>query len=431
MTTLFLKITNMSIIASWLIIIIIMLRIVLQKAPKWIFCLLWGIVAIRLVFPISFQSTLSVVSNPEPINPATFQLSQGTIAHSSDLTTNQEFPIFILVTLVSVIWLIGVIAILCYAIISYWRIKKRMHEAVLLKENIFICDSVKSPFILGIVKPKIYLSSSLGEKEMAYVIAHEKAHLRRKDHLWKPFGFLLLSVYWLNPLIWIAYSLFCKDIELACDEKVIKALNFSERKNYSEALLFCSLQKTNIIAYPLGFGEIGVKGRIRNVLNYKKPAFWIGIVAVIICIIVAVCLLTNSPDNVVENIENVSEKQSNYESSNTSRDSIKNGFSDLEEIELVVEDNWPTSISRVTSETTAKNLSFNIQIDNPMTIILSFVTEEGKISMEITDERGNKLFDETNIETGTFEVNIEEVGTYTVTIQANNHTGSFEIKSKK
>lgn len=306
-----------------------------------------------------------------------------------------------------------------------------MKEAVLLYENIWICDNVKSEFILGIMKPCIYLSSSIGEKESVYVIAHERAHLKRKDHIWKPFGFLLLSIYWFNPFIWIAYSLFCKDIELACDEKIVKDLNLSERKNYSEALLFCSLQKRSIVVYPLAFGEVGVKGRIKNVLNHKKPTFWGGVIAIIICVIVAVCFLTDSKNNKFENIDNMLEEQSYPENQNSSSNSTENGLSGLKELEPLVDDNWPVSISRTMDKTTAKNLSFNIQIDKPMTITLSCITESGKMNMEIKDENGNKLFDETNMQTGSFDVNIEETGIYTVIVQVDNHTGSFQITPKE
>lgn len=431
MTDLFFKIANMSIIASWLIIIVIMLRIVLQKAPKWVFCLLWGIVAVRLVLPVSVKSALSLISNPEPLSPATIQLAQVTIEYGGDFVTNQEFSISTFVTILSAIWLIGFVVLLCYAITSHWLIKKRMKEAVLLYENIWICDNVKSEFILGIMKPCIYLSSSIGEKESVYVIAHERAHLKRKDHIWKPFGFLLLSIYWFNPFIWIAYSLFCKDIELACDEKIVKDLNLSERKNYSEALLFCSLQKRSIVVYPLAFGEVGVKGRIKNVLNHKKPTFWGGVIAIIICVIVAVCFLTDSKNNKFENIDNMLEEQSYPENQNSSSNSTENGLSGLKELEPLVDDNWPVSISRTMDKTTAKNLSFNIQIDKPMTITLSCITESGKMNMEIKDENGNKLFDETNMQTGSFDVNIEETGIYTVIVQVDNHTGSFQITPKE
>lgn len=432
MGSIFVKLVNMSIIASLLIITVIILRIVLKKAPKWIFCLLWGIVAVRLMIPFSPKSALSLISNPEPFNPAVIQLSQGA-ENSGSFTADSANPVFSvwnLTFLSGAVWLTGFVILLCYAIISYYRMKKRLQEAVLLHENICICDHVSSPFILGIFRPRIYLPSGMGEEEAAYVIAHEQAHLKRRDHIWKPLGFLLLSVYWFNPLIWAAYSLFCKDIESACDEKVIKDLNFSERKKYSEALFLCSLQRKNITAYPLAFGEIGVKERIKNVLNYKKPAFWIGVTAVLICMIVAVCFLTVSKNDTSEDMANIQEDQKQYENHSDSNNA-ENGLPGLEELEPVVEGSWPTGISRTTQETTAKNLSFEIQIDEPMVITISCVTESGQIDMEIEDKNGNSFFDENDMQTGSFDVDLNEAGTYTVMIQADRHTGSFQIAPKR
>ena len=185
------------------------------------------------------------------------------------------------------------VVLLIFALVSMIKLRLRVREAVRYKENIYICDAVKSPFILGIIKPRIYLSSALSEEEMDYIIAHERAHLKRKDHLWKPFGYLLLCIYWFNPLCWIAYIMLCKDIELACDEKVIKDMSFGDKKEYSRVLLFCATQRHLVMACPLAFGEVGVKERVKTVLNYKKPTFWITIAAIVVCAIVAICFLTN------------------------------------------------------------------------------------------------------------------------------------------
>ena len=207
--------------------------------------------------------------------------------------TESVAPLQIATEIAGSVWLSGMVVLLIFALVSMIKLRLRVREAVRYKENIYICDAVKSPFILGIIKPRIYLSSALSEEEMDYIIAHERAHLKRKDHLWKPFGYLLLCIYWFNPLCWIAYIMLCKDIELACDEKVIKDMSFGDKKEYSRVLLFCATQRHLVMACPLAFGEVGVKERVKTVLNYKKPTFWITIAAIVVCAIVAICFLTN------------------------------------------------------------------------------------------------------------------------------------------
>ena len=186
-----------------------------------------------------------------------------------------------------------------YTLISYWRLQRKVSEAVILRENIFQSENVGSPFVLGIIKPRIYLPYNMDEQDLEHVVAHERAHIRRKDHLWKPLGFLLLTIHWFNPLMWLAYVLLCRDIELACDEKVIQELGNEQRANYSQALVACSVNRRMIAACPLAFGEVGVKERVKSVLNYKKPAFWVIVASVIACVVVAVCFLTN-PINAIE-----------------------------------------------------------------------------------------------------------------------------------
>ena len=193
----------------------------------------------------------------------------------------------------SILWLAGVILFAGYAVYSYVRVRRQVAEAMWLRENLWICDEVKSPFILGLHKPKIYLSSSMDEAQYPYVIAHEQAHLKRGDQWWKPLGFLILAIHWFNPFVWAAYILFCSDLELACDESAVKKLNPQERKDYSYALLSCSMQRRLVTVCPLAFGEVGVKKRVKEILNYKKPTFWVVLAAVAVCVIVAVCFLTN------------------------------------------------------------------------------------------------------------------------------------------
>lgn len=309
MSDLFLNILNMSIAASWLILAVVLLRFLLKKAPKWIAVLLWGIVALRLVVPFSFESALSLIPSAETFNAHNIQYETPAISSGIPAVNNavnpvlgETFapnsvgsinPLYIWTLVVSAIWLVGIAAMLLYAVISYVRVRQSVAERVPYEGNIFLCDQVKSPFILGLVRPKIYLPSNMDATAMEPVIAHEKAHLARRDHWWKPLGFLILTVHWFNPLCWIAYVLLCRDIELACDEKVIRQMDLDEKKQYSIALLECSTQRRLVTICPLAFGEVGVKERVKNVLNYKKPAFWVIVVAVVACAVVTVCFATN------------------------------------------------------------------------------------------------------------------------------------------
>ena len=191
------------------------------------------------------------------------------------------------------VWCCGMVLLIICAMGSAVKLHKLVKEAVCVRDNIYICDVVKSPFILGIFRPRVYLSSALREREMDYILAHESAHLKRKDHWWKALGYLLLCIHWFNPLCWMAYSLLCKDIELACDEKAAKDMTFHEKKEYSKVLLSCAGQRSLIMVCPLAFGEVGVKERVKSVLNYKKPTLWIMIATVAVLVILVVCFLTN------------------------------------------------------------------------------------------------------------------------------------------
>lgn len=314
MGEIFLKLLNLSITASWLILAVLCIRLLFRKIPKWITCLLWGVVAIRLIFPFSIESAFSLQLSAEPIRTSTMVEGElipyvpsvnsniGVVENTVNPLLAEAFayqetesvaPLQIATEIAGSVWLSGMVVLLIFALVSMIKLRLRVREAVRYKENIYICDAVKSPFILGIIKPRIYLSSALSEEEMDYIIAHERAHLKRKDHLWKPFGYLLLCIYWFNPLCWIAYIMLCKDIELACDEKVIKDMSFGDKKEYSRVLLFCATQRHLVMAFPLAFGEVGVKERVKTVLNYKKPTFWITIAAIVVCAIVAICFLTN------------------------------------------------------------------------------------------------------------------------------------------
>lgn len=313
METVFLHLLNMSITAGWIALAVIILRLLLKKAPKWITVLLWGLVGLRLIFPFSIESVLSLIPSAETVPPEIIYAQEPQIHTGVEFFNSSVNPVIseslapqagasvnpvqIILFVATIIWLAGVAGMLIYTLVSYLRLKSKVKISMPIDKNIYICDSINTPFILGVIKPKIYLPSTLSSTEQEYVLSHEKAHLKRRDHLIKPLGFLLLSVYWFNPLLWVAYILLCRDIETACDEKVIKDMELQQKKEYSTALLNCSVPRRMIAACPLAFGEVSVKQRIKTVLNYKKPAFWITIVAIILCIALSVGFLTNPVEN--------------------------------------------------------------------------------------------------------------------------------------
>lgn len=313
MSAVFLKVLNMSITASWLILAVVLTRLILKKAPKWIPCLLWGLVAIRLICPFSFESVLSLIPSSETISVNIAEQHEPAITSGITIIneavnpvvaesftpapTDSANPLQIIIPVAAIIWITGIVIMMGYALISYLKLKKSLSVCVPAGERILACDEVKAPFILGVFRPVIYVPSSMSGKTLDHVIRHERAHLQRHDHWWKPLGFLLLSVYWFNPLCWIAYILLCRDIEMACDEKVIRDMDKDDMAAYSQALLDCSFPRKRIAACPLAFGEVGVKERVKGVLNYKKPAFWIILIAIIACIVLAVCLMTDPFSN--------------------------------------------------------------------------------------------------------------------------------------
>ena len=309
MNELFLKIINKSISASWLVMAVLILRLVLKKAPKWVNVLLWGIVAVRLICPFSFESALSLIPSAETfpekaISGPSFDVQTGITPVDNRINDYLGDRYFEGVTvpanngnhmmnILSIVWTIGILLLIAYTVISYWRLHREIDTAVRYKDNLFQSENVSSPFVLGLIKPRIYLPFNMNGQDLEHVVAHEQAHIRRKDHWWKPLGFLLLTIHWFNPFMWLSYVLLCRDIELACDEKVIRELGNEQRADYTQALVACSINRRTIAACPLAFGEVCVKERVKSVMNYQKPAFGIVILAVIACVGVAVCFLTN------------------------------------------------------------------------------------------------------------------------------------------
>lgn len=338
MELLFLNILNRSITAGWLILAVAALRPFLKKAPRWISCVLWGLVAVRLLCPVSLESPFSLLPSAETISPGILTFADDALHipkspgdtgplspkkpdapdnasvyskplfHSGIPALNSTLepalrqslrpesgsvPLHARLSLAGSLWLLILLCLLGSALLRYIKICRKVQEAVPLRDNVFLCDAVQSPFILGIIRPRIYLSSGIGEEEADYVLAHEQAHLKRRDHWWKLLGFILLAVYWFQPLCWAAYFLFCRDMELACDEKVIRDLNPEGKKAYSRALVSCSVPGRVVLSCPPAFGEIGIKERVKAVLHYKKPALWSILAACAACLAVALCFLTN------------------------------------------------------------------------------------------------------------------------------------------
>ena len=311
MEAIFLKLVNQSLSAGWLVLVVLALRPVLRRAPRWSFCLLWGLVALRLLCPVSIESPLSLLPSAQPLPPeilytAVPRINSGIPALNSAVNpvlaealapapAASANPTQIWSFVLARLWLAGMVLLLLYALISYAHLRRRVATATLLRENIRETEGTDTPFVLGLLRPAIYLPYRLEDRDLSYVIAHERAHIRRGDHWWKALGFVLLSVYWFHPLLWAAYALLCRDIEGACDEKVIRELDGEGRRGYAAALLHCGVRRRTGAACPLAFGEVGVKARIKAVMTHRKPGTWLIAAALAACVAAAVCFLTDPP----------------------------------------------------------------------------------------------------------------------------------------
>lgn len=322
MEPVFLQLLNVSVMAGWIVLAVVLLRLCFKKAPRWITCMLWGLVALRLVLPFSIESAISLIPSaqtvpdnivsmdqPEihtglpiidqPVNDALQTItpvpdtSSKPVAPIPDVEAEKETPLLERVVSVAAwVWIGGVVVMVLYGFFSVWRVRRRVLDAVLLRESIWQSDRIDSPFILGIFRPRIYLPYGLDESTMEQVLAHERSHLHRKDHWIKPFAYLLLTVYWFNPLLWVAYILLCRDIEVACDQRVLRGMTDAQRRAYAMALLQCGVERRTVAACPLAFGEVGIKQRIKSALHYRKPLLWVIIASLLVCSVAAVCLLT-------------------------------------------------------------------------------------------------------------------------------------------
>lgn len=328
MTKLFLTLLNIGIKAGWLILVVLLLRVILRKAPRWTVCLLWGVVALRLVFPFPIESVFSLIPSAQTVPMEIERMEKPEVytgigfvdEHVNPVITSQMAPeveesvnpMQIIIWVAALVWIVGIVLLQTYTLVSYMELRRKVRisipfrssrqqlptqlewgENLKIYRKIYVCDQMKSPFILGILNPKIYLPAGMDEAAYENIIQHEATHLKHGDQFWKPLGYLLMSVYWFQPLSWVAYAFFCKDIELACDERATMGMQKSEKASYCQTLLACSMNRQILAACPVAFGEVGVKERVKHVLNYKKPAFGIVLVACVVCIVTVVCFLTN------------------------------------------------------------------------------------------------------------------------------------------
>jgi beta-lactamase regulating signal transducer with metallopeptidase domain len=308
MYKIFLEIFNISILATWVILAVLILRKVLKKAPAWSRCALWSVVGLRLVCPFRIHSSLSLIASRYPLGLTQLYRSQPQLNSGIDALDEVVNPVFsqafgwegspdltplrAFMTIGGWVWLTGVVVLLGYMAVSYLWTCRNLRLSAPLEDHVYQCDTVQTPFILGILKPRVYLPSVMKQEEYIHILAHERAHIRRKDYWWKPLGFAILAVYWFNPLVWLAYVLLCRDMEQAADERVIDGFSVEERKAYSETLLRYSVPRSSLRGCPLAFGEVGVKQRIKSVLAYRKPAKWIVITATVLCLLAVICFTT-------------------------------------------------------------------------------------------------------------------------------------------
>lgn len=305
----FLTLVNRGLSAGWLVLAVVAARFLLKKAPRWAVCALWGLVALRLLCPFSPESPLSLIPDAQPVSPEAVWNTVPAVEMAPDATEAPVSPVLEavlpdglpvsptpaqeIVAAASILWCAGLAGMVLYTLVSYRRLSRRVKGAVRIDGNLYQGAAIPTPFVLGVLRPRIYLPNTLSREDMPYVIAHERAHIRRRDSLWKALGFGLLCIYWFQPLLWLGYALFCRDMELACDEKVASALSPSHRANYSQALLNCSAGRRFLAACPVAFGEVGVKERVKRVLSFRRPTLRAVLAAVLICAVIAVCFLTN------------------------------------------------------------------------------------------------------------------------------------------
>lgn len=315
MTDIFLRIVELSWQAGVLALAVMLARLALRRAPKWAVCLLWALVAVRLVLPFSLQSPVSLQAAQSPVTAVLYELPQTQEAAQktdevlsggsaepvtplppTEAVTVQPVPASkpaMTVSLLAAIWLAGVVMMLTYMLVSYLGIYRRVCTAVRLEDNVYRCGSWGTPFVLGLLRPRIYVPEGMDDAALPQVLAHERCHIRRGDHLVKPLAFLLLALHWFNPVLWAAYVLLGRDMENACDERVLRGMDGAGRAAYSRALVACAVRQRPAAVCPLAFGEVAVQERVKNAMNGKKPAVWAAVLLAIAAAVIAVCFLTS------------------------------------------------------------------------------------------------------------------------------------------
>ena len=344
MEGIFAEILNMSMISCIVIVAVMIIRQIFRRAPKAFFCILWAFVGFRLICPFTLQSVLCLIPDSQPITEEVFLHENVPVKSefptekyetslpqipddNTEIQNDGKQPVYSVPTeekkpevsltetlptpqgnneflhFIPYIWAIWAILMFAGALIRYLMLIRRLHGSVADENGIYYSDKIDTPFILGVISPKIYLPYETGETDKEYILAHERAHIHRLDYLWKPIGFIILCLHWFNPLVWVAFRLFCKDIELSCDERAVRDYSQEKRKAYSHTLVNFSVQQKSLNYLPLGFGNSEVKERVVNVLSYKKPAFWVIMVCIIVIAGISVFLMTNpisSKDNTAQ-----------------------------------------------------------------------------------------------------------------------------------
>ena len=296
MSGIFLSILELSASAIWLILAILAVRPFLRKIPKWGMVLLWGLVGLRLLLPFSIESRFSLIPGAETAG------DMDIIEFAELPATEQVMPAVDvgILPLFSVLWFVGVVFLVGHFSIRYWHILKKLDTAVLLRENIYLSEWISAPVVIGLLKPKIVVPFSVDETSMKHIIAHEKAHIRRGDHWWKLLAYGILTLHWFNPFVWIAYLLLGRDIELACDEAVVKTMDSNSRADYTQALVTCAAGKGAHKLPLLGFGTVGIRTRVKCIMNYRKPTALSHLLLAFISVLLSVCFLTNPVNATVE-----------------------------------------------------------------------------------------------------------------------------------
>lgn len=480
MNAVVLKLLDISAVSCIIICAVILLRLCFKKSPAYIRCLLWGLVALRLLLPVSIESKLSLVPSETPVSdyigttvqpapqapldkpdavipptvndaPVTdtpvidtpavdvpVEKPEGVVPPMDNNTSVTDRPVIQEPSepaprepvekkvpwehVAFYIWVVGVVLMIGYMLASYMWIRKKIGNAVLYDERICIFNGNSSPFVLGMIRPTVYVPCIFNSEQLECILAHEKAHISRGDHLLKPFAFLLLSVHWFNPLMWLAYILFCKDIELACDEKVIARLSVPQRKLYSVTLLACSTKRFSVVS-PLAFGEVSVKERVKNVMSYKKPSFWIICVAVIAAIVAAVLFIT-SPSAGTDNKDIDSSEEPTSDDSTDSGDGYADEFTKTEKALVKVDGDIPKgAIQFIDNSITGKviKLSFSTDVTDFKLMAVSHIVEGNSLATAETEEVFETLYSLNRLKAGTpFYTNVEWDYTayYTATTKA-------------